>query len=405
MFRLAFKNIIFYKARTITTFLLTFITTVLFVVYVSMMDGSHNSMLQNSLKIYTGSIEIYKKGYRDVGGSEYLLDDTKAMMQKLSTINSIDAMGQRYESYALLCNKEECSASMVAGVDAKAEKQLSSLYKSLKEGEYLGNATNCLYMGSGLVKRLKLKLDDEVAFVGGASDGSFAADIFKLCGVFQTGLFEFDTTTTIVEKRYFDELMLSQNKASYITIKVKDLEKVDGVKKEIESKLNDESLEVLSWKTLMKNMVEAMEVDSIFGYISLALFCIVVFFVIMIYGFINVSSRVREFGVLMSVGVKKSQIFTLLSYEIFIISTIAIALATPIAGYICYHYTQNPIIIDGIAQTYKEYGIVSDELPFDFNIFTIFWNVLVIYGLNFLSIVYPFIYIRGFRVLEALKYI
>ena len=29
------------------------------------MDGSHKAMLHNSLKIYTGAIEHFKKGYRD----------------------------------------------------------------------------------------------------------------------------------------------------------------------------------------------------------------------------------------------------------------------------------------------------------------------------------------------------
>lgn len=406
MFSLALKNILFYKGRSITTFLLTFISAMLFVVYVSMMDGSHNSMLSNSLKIYTGAIEIYKKGYRDIGGNEYLIEDAKGIEDVLEKIEGIESFTTRYETYGLLSSKERSSATMIAGVEALKEAQQSSIKEALKSGEFLTNSfSNCLYMGDGLVKKLKLSLQDEVAYVGGASDDSFAADIFKVCGVFKTGSFEFDNSATFVSREYFDELMFAQNKASYISIKVKNLDDVEFIKEQIVKVLADKSLEVLTWKTLMKTMVEAMEVDSIFGYISLGLFLVVIFFVIMIYGFVNISSRIKEFGVLESIGLSNANIFKLLFYEIFILTTLAILLATPIASYIAYFYSENPIIVEGISDMYKDYGVVSDEIPFDFNPFTIFWNLGVVYLLNILSIVYPYFYIKSFTPIEASRHV
>lgn len=406
MFSLALKNILFYKGRSITTFVLTFLSTILFVVHVSMMDGSHKSMLENTLKIYTGAIEIYHKDYRDIGGNEYLIQDVKTITDKLLHVEGIEAFTARYETYGLLSSAENSAASMVAGIEPDKEKAISSISLALKEGAFLSDDSgNCLYMGEGLVQKLKLKLGGEVAFVGGASDNSFAADIFKVCGIFKTGSFEFDLSTSFVSRSYFDKLMLSQNKASYITVKVDNLEHVDTINKKIVQTLDSEKLESLTWKTLMKTMVEAMEVDSIFGYISLSLFLIVIFFVIMIYGFINVSSRIKEFGVLRCIGLCNANIFSLLFYEIFILSTLAILLATPIAGTICYYYSLNPIVIEGIAEMYKDYGIVSDEIPFDFDIFTITWNLAVIYGLNFLSILYPYVYINSFRPIEATKHV
>ncbi|MEA3330361.1 MAG: FtsX-like permease family protein [Campylobacterota bacterium] len=402
MFSFAIKNILFYKGRSITTFILTFISALLFIVYVSMMDGSHDSMLKNSLKIYSGSIEIYHKDYRDIGGNEYLLRDVESIEKKLALVDGIELFSSRYETYGLLSFKDNSIASMVVGIDPKKEEQLTQLKVALVDGEYLEKGSqNSLYLGSGVAKRLKVEVGDELSFIGGASDNSFAADIFMACGVFKTGLSEFDDSATFVNRDYFDKLMLSENIASYITIKVKDLDRVDEINSEIIKLLDDENLESLTWKTLMKSMVEAMEVDSIFGYISLSLFLVVIFFVIMIYGFINVSSRIKEFGVLRCIGLSKKHIFSLLFYEIFILSTLALIFATPIAGYICYYYSIDPIVIEGMAEIYKDYGIVSDEMPFSFDIFTIFWNVLLIYSLNILSIIYPYFYINSYTPIEA----
>ncbi len=406
MFNFALKNILFYKGRSIATFLLTFVSAMLFVIFVSWQDGSHNSMLENSLKIYTGAIEIYHKDYRDIGGNEYLIRDVKSIVDKLPNIKGIESFTTRYETYGLLSSRDNSAASMVVGIEPEKEKTLSSIAEALIEGEFLDDASgNCLYIGSGLVKKLKLRLGDDVSFVGAASDDSFAADIFRVCGVFKTGSFEFDSTASFLSRRYFDELMYAHNKASYITIKVDDIEKVDSINTEISNVLLDENLESLTWRTLMKTMVEAMEVDNVFGYISLSLFLVVIFFVIMIYGFINVSSRIKEFGVLRCIGLSKKNILSLLFYEIFVISSAAFIIAVPLASYICYYYSINPVVIEGIAEMYKDYGLVSDEIPFDFDMYTIAWNVMVIYLLNFLSILYPYFFINSFEPIEASRHV
>ncbi len=401
MFSLALKNIFYYKGRSITTFALTFISALLFILYVALMDGSHGAMLKNALKVYTGAIEVYKKGYREEGGNDYLIEDVKSVEKVLRGIDGITAYASRYETYGLLSSKELSTAAMVVGIEAEKEKEMSQLYNTLVSGTYLSkDSENCLYMGVDLVKKLQISLGDEVSFVGSASDNSFAADLFRLCGTFKTGAFEFDSTAAFVSHEYFDKLMYAGNKASYINIKLEDLDQVDRVDREIDTRL-DASYESVTWKVLMKPMVQAMQVDSIFGYISIVLFFVVIFFVIMIFGFINVSSRVREFGVLRSIGLSRGKIRLLLFYEIFILSTAAILLATPLGAYISYYFSLHPFVVEGISETYKDYGVVSDEIPMSFNWFSISWNIAVIYLLNFLSIIYPIRYINAFKPIEA----
>lgn len=405
MFPFALKNIFFYKSRSITTFILTFISALLFIVYVSMMDGSHHSMLKNAVKVYTGAIEIYKIGYRDIGGNEYLIENVDEIENNLRNVEGIKHFTSRYETYGILATDSYSSAAMVAGVNHLKEEKMSELKSTLIEGSFLSETSeNCLYAGVDLSKKLHIKIGDEVSFIGTASDNSFAADIFRLCGIFRTGSFEFDTSTSFVSRNYFDALMYAHNKASYITINVDDLENVDVVRLSIEKHLPND-MEVLTWKTLMKSMVEMMQVDSIFGYISMSLFFVVIFFVIMIFGFINVSSRVKEFGTLRCIGLSRANVRTLLLYEIFILTSLAIAMAAPIGAYIAYYFSMYPIVIEGMSETYKEYGIVSDSLPFDFNLFTISWNIILIYILNFLSVIYPISYINAFEPIEATRHV
>jgi ABC-type lipoprotein release transport system permease subunit len=405
MFSLALKNVWYYKGRSITTFILTFISAFFFIVYVAMQDGSHDAMLKNALKVYTGSIEIYAKDYRDIGGNDYLIEDVKSITDELDKIEGIRSYSSRYETFGLLSHKDFSAASMMSGIQALKEADMTQLKVALRDGEYLDDSDkSCIYMGYEIAKKLHTSIGSKISFIGSSSDNSFAADIFTLCGTFKTGSFEFDSSASFVSRAYFDPLMQTENIASYISIQVENLDDVDVINEQIKAILPKDH-ESLTWKTLMETMLDALEVDAIFGYISISLFYIVIFFVILIYGFINVSSRIKEFGTLRCIGLSGSNIRNLLLLEVFIVSTAAILIATPVGGYIAYYFSVDPIVIEGMSEMYKDYGIVMDEIPFSFDIFTIAWNLGVVYALNFLSVVYPISFINSFKPIEAAKHV
>ena len=403
MFELALKNIRFYKGRSITTFFLTFIAAYFFIVYVAFMDGSHSSMLKNALQVYTGSFQIYQKEYREEGGYDYLIEDTQKVFDMLQKTEGLKAYASRLETYGISSSKERSSAMMLTGVDFNKEALLSELKKALKTGVYDSNGS-CLYLGSGLAKKLQVKMGDEVSFVGSAIDYSFVAELFKVCGTFKTGMYDFDTQSAFMNRSYFDTIFLSENSSSYVVSMVSNMNENDEIAHKISQKLPEE-LKVYTWKALMKSMVELMEVDSLFGYISIALFFLVIFFVIMIYGFINVSARIKEFGVLKSIGVSSVSIDKLLFYEILILTLLALVFATPLGAYTAYYFEVHPIVIAGMSDMYKDYGVVSDEVPTLFEHFTVFWNILVVFALNILSIVYPLFYVRSFTSVEAMHHV
>ena len=117
------------------------------------MDGSHNSMLQNSLKVYTGAIEIYKKGYRDIGGNEYLLrdvSDIEASLKEIKGINSLPRVTRLTD-----CSLQKISRVPLClrAIKPKKEAIHSQLKVALVEGGFLSETSkNCVYMGSELKK-------------------------------------------------------------------------------------------------------------------------------------------------------------------------------------------------------------------------------------------------------------
>lgn len=405
MFSLAFRNLLHYKGRTIVTFALTFLSSLLFIVYVAFMDGSHEHMLKSALDVYSNALHVDKKGYRTEGGYDYLIEDVKSVEAKVAATAGIEAYAPRLESFALLSTDKDSAGAMVVGIDPERERRLSKMAASLHKGRYLEpNDTNALYMGDALAHRLKVEPGDIVALIGTATDYSFAADNLKVVGTFKTGLFEFDASAAFVNKPYFDTLMISKNMASYIVASVDDLNALDGVVSNLQKRLVSGD-EAVPWTTLMHAQVEAMEVDSVFGYISMGVFFIVIFFVIMIFSFLNIVGRTREIGMLRAIGLSPGDVTKLLMLEILLLAGSAVALSVAVGAPIAWYYELHPIVIEGIAKAYKEYGIVNDQIPMQFDWFTILWNAGVVFALNILAVLYPIAVVNRHTPVEAMHHV
>jgi ABC-type lipoprotein release transport system permease subunit len=405
LFSLAFRNIVKSKGRSIITLLLSTFTTIFFIIYVAFMDGSHYQFIKNSVEIYTGYAHVNLDGYRDEGSYDHLIEEADRIDALLKTDPTIKVYSPRFETYALLSGDEKAIGSLIAGIIPSREKTLSKLHESLIKGEYLNdNDTNNIYIGSELSERLKVDIGSQIAMVGSSIDYSIAADLFTVKGIFKTGLFEFDSQSAFVNKAYLDTVMLSDNMASYFTLYFHDNDKIDKMTTDLQASLPS-GYEAVNWKTLLSSLVQAMLVDSIFNYISISIFFLVIFFVIMIFSYVNIYTRAREIGLLRALGLTSKDIFGMLFLEILILATISIIVGTVIGASIAYYYELHPIVISGIAETYKEYGVVSDEIPMNFDLFTIAWNALTIFILNLTAIIYPVTKINNLTAMEAMRYV
>ena len=405
LFSLALKNILKSKGRSIITLLLSTLTTILFIIYVAFLDGSHHQFIKSSVEIYTGYAHIDLKGYRDDSGYDNLIEDADLIDKILEKDPSISHYAPRFETYALLSGDEKSVGSMLTGIVPSRETALSKLPSSLIKGEYLSDSdTNVIYLGSDLAKRLKVDVGSQIAMVGSSIDYSIAADLFTVKGIFKTGLFEFDSQSAFVNKSYLDTVMMSHNIASYFTLNFYDNDRIDKVTTALQDSLPSE-YEAVNWKTLLSALVQAMLVDSIFGYISISIFFVVIFFVIMIFSYVNIYTRAREIGLLRALGLTSKDIFGMLFAEILLLATVSIVVGTIIGASIAYYYELYPIVISGIAETYKEYGVVSDEIPMNFDLFTIAWNALTIFMLNLAAIIYPISKINKLTAMEAMRYV
>ncbi|MCK5196311.1 MAG: ABC transporter permease [Desulfobulbaceae bacterium] len=362
-------------------------------------------MIKNAVEIYPGYIQITGTEFRANPSLDHLIFDAETIDRKLAQNDGIAYFGARFESFVLFAADEKAVGGMLTGIEPEKEIHLSRLSSSLKTGEYLSaDDTNQVYIGHELAKRLKLDVGDEVAFVGSGADYSFAADNLRIKGIFQTGLFDFDAGSAFLAKGYFDRIMAAENYATHFIVLPKRPEHAEELAAAIADDIGPE-YQSASWNQTMAGLVKAMKLDSIFGYITLGIIFIVIFFVIMIYTLLTVFARIREIGILRAIGTNPKQILALLLLESSLLALVSVVIGGLIGGAFAYYFYLNPIVFSGFEEQFKQYGLATSSMPTAFMPFVILRDMVVMFVLSVLSTLYPILKVNRFQPVEAIHHV
>jgi len=412
--KMALRELLSHKKRSIITLLLSIFSTALFVFVSAINDGSHKQIIRSSVEVYPGYMEIINSKFEDEPSFENLIFDVKRTKKSLDGIKSLKAYSVRFETYALYATDKKSVGAMFTAIEPENEAKISRLKSSLVEGEYLNSDDkNSLYLGVELAKRLNIKVGDTLSFISTASDYSFAADNLTIKGLFKTKLYEFDNSSGFVNKVYFDEVMKSKNIATHIILSPKDVEQIDITTLLVQEALSSEisELRVKNYKETMEDLILAMEVDEVFGYITLGIFFIVIFFVIAIFAFLSVYARIRQIGILRAIGTTPKQIVSMILIEAMILGIISVGIGGAVSAYGVHYYEKNPIELTSMGNLDMEdymtqYNMVAEiTFPTDYNPNKILVQMFIMLLLNLITVIYPIVMINRFTPTEAIRYV
>ncbi|HHB76379.1 MAG TPA: ABC transporter permease [Desulfobulbus sp.] len=405
LLRFAFRNIRAYRKRTLITVFLTTLTTALFVFATAWMDGSHQAMIRNAVEIYPGYIQITGSAFRDTPSYDHLIFDVDKVNHVLAQNTDISTFAARFEAYVLFSAGDKAVGGMLTGIEPEREKRLSRLFSSKVQGAYLNDEdTNLVYMGSELARRLRVQVGDELAFVGSGADYSFAADKLRVKGIFQTGLYDFDANAAFMAKNYFDRIMASTNYATHIIVLPRQPEQADRPAAALGRVLGPD-YQVADWHQTMAALVKAMQLDSLFGYITLGILFIVIFFVIMIYTLLSVFARIREIGILRAIGTTPGEILVLLLLESSVLAGVSVVLGGLIGGAFAFYFHIHPLVFSGFEEQFKQYGLAVSAIPTAFAPLIILRDMMIMFILSVISTLYPILRINRYSPVEAIHHV
>jgi putative ABC transport system permease protein len=402
--KMAWRNVWRNKRRTLLTVAAIAFAVAISVFMRGLQRGTYEQMINNVIRINTGYLQIHKKGFWDNKTLRYTFKPDHHLSEILSRQPHITSFAQRAEADGLASAEENTNGVLIIGVDPQTE--ATTLKEKIKKGKFLSeNAPQGTIIGETLAKNLKVELGEEITLLVQGFDGSLGAGLYSVEGIFRTGDPELDRSVVFLNLKAAQELFWLGDRISQILVFVDDISNLKKVTQNLRAELDLNTYEVMPWDELMPELVQLIAFDNASGQLFLMLLIIVVAFGILNTVLMSVFERVKEFGVMMALGMKPKKIVGLVFIESTLLSLIGVIFGNIIGFGLNWYFSYHPISLsERLSEVMEEFGFTAQL--FVKPTFSTFLEVtLAVFVVSLIMTIYPTIKATRFRPVEALRHI
>jgi len=330
-----FIGLRYLKAKRKSTFIsiITFISTagvalgvMALIVVLAVMTGFENDLKEKILGT-NAHIVVIRNGAP--------MEDYRSVIDKLKGFKGVQAATPFIYNQVMLSSGKNVSGVVLRGIDVATDRQVTRLSKSIVEGSIdsldpvMGqgaDATPGLMVGKELAKHLNLFLGDKVNVISPMGNITPLGMMprmkpFKVTGIFNTGMFEYDSTLAYVSLGQAQSFFDLGDTVTGIQLKVEDVYHTDELARSINREMGI-NFYARDWMQMNKNILFALKTEKIVMFIILTLIVLVAAFGIASTLFMVVMEKTRDIAILKSMGATGTSIMKIFVLEGLIIGVI-----------------------------------------------------------------------------------
>ena len=400
---LAWRNIWRHPRRTLLTIAAMVFADVLLIFMLGLQFGQYRMMIDNSLSIFTGQMQVQADGYLDEPHMYRSIPAADALAQAIRTNAQLDAVATRGYGFALVSSETRTLGAQISGVDPQYEPRVSTLPGLIKQGRYLeGTDSNEIVIGSTLARNLRIKPGDELTILGSGRDGSIAATVTPVVGVFESGSRDMDRHMLSMPLDTFRDVFSMGNHAHSIVIGG-ERDKADSIAAATQEALQDrDSLQLLGWETLMPGLKQAIQADFTSAWFMYAVLIVLVAFGMLNTMLMSVLERTHEFGILLALGVGHARLSRMIVTESVVLATIGMLFGIALGALLVGYFYFNGFSFPGMEAMGERFNIPSVLYP-EVSLRSLLPGPLAVFIATLLASLYPILHMHKLRPIEALQ--
>jgi len=246
------------------------------------------------------------------------------VIDKLKNFSYVLGASPYIDGQALVKNGKSIFGVEVRGIDPKLQAQTSKISEYLKLGNY-DLSGNEVAIGQELALRLGLGLGDAISLI---SPVTLAKTDFYIKGIFNSGMYLYDSSLILTSIKGAQDFYKMPDRVSGVAIKVDNVYKIDNIKEQLYRDLTGVGpYQLRTWVDANKNFLEALKLEKIVMFIVVTMTTVVAAFGIVSTLIMSVMSRIKDIGILRSLGAKTRSIL-----QVFVFQGMAIGITGIILG-------------------------------------------------------------------------
>jgi ABC-type lipoprotein release transport system permease subunit len=308
-------------------------------------------------------------------------------------------INESYSSESMLLNDLDIGVEDTAGVLPVLRR-----YASFKNG-YLGeNETDGALIGNGLSDYLKAEVGDTIVLVGQGYHGTSAAGKYVVRGIVRLPAPDIDNIIVYLPIAGAQELFAAPGMVTSAVLKLdkNDDESVLQTAKNLGKQL-DETLAIRTWHEMNALLINQLEADNRSGMIMIGILYLVIAFGVFGTVLMMIAERRREFGMLVSIGMRKGKLAKIVSLEMLLIGFLGLAAGVVASLPFVFYGNAHPLRFTGeLGRMYSDYGfepVMPTLLPDTYYL----WQIVVVLIILLVAILFCIRKILKINVISALR--
>ena len=334
LIKLAWRNIWRNKKRSLITISAIFIAVFLCVLLRALQLGLYDNMINNVVGSYSGYIQIHSKGFWDEQIVDNSFSPDKDFLNEIESIDGVSNTLQRIQSGSLASSSDLSKFVFVTGIEPLKESSLTNWEKRLIKGQLLKEESKSLNVGKGVAKYFDLKIGDTLVLLGQGYHGMQAAGAYPVSGILDLKNPTLNKITVFMTLSNAQDFLSAQNMITHLILNKQENKDEDAIAIDIKNLINDEVYEVMTWREMIPELEQTIKADSAGGLIMVFILYMIVTFGIFGTVLMMTQERKYEFGVLISIGMKKIRLIKTMIYETVLLASVGailgIALSRPV---------------------------------------------------------------------------
>ena len=356
--KLAWRNIWRNKRRSFISIGAVLFAVLFAITADSFERGSYELMIRNMVKFSTGYIQIQDVLYDD----EPSIDNS--MLYDESLLEVLDGFGDRIsytvpriQGFALAATDSKTRGVHVMGIDPGSEDRFNNLSENITEGSYLEENDNAVVLAGGLAEILGLGVGDTLVIIGQGFQGASAAGMYPVKGIVRLSIPEMNNNTVYVPLEAAQWFYAADDRISALIIMPENPRHTGRITSELNEQLDSEWYTALPWQHMLQDLLRMMQMDRAGSQLIIFILYIVIGFGLFGTILTMMLERLREFAMLMALGMKRFQLAIICLLESVCMSFTGVIAGILISFPFIYYFNRNPIPLGGeLAGMMDDYG-------------------------------------------------
>lgn len=281
-------------------------------------NSGSKEVMKEFLSQYAGQYQVTHKDYYEKENKKLFNNYKTLSDDQIEDKSILEKSTKRITSPVFISGEKKTLGVLLTGVDVQKELELSLISKAITQGRFLnpGNLKEII-IGKKFAQRINVKIDDEVAVIGQAMDGSVANDLMKIVGILDFGGGDLEESLAFTEFESAEEFMVMPQGHYHQRVSFDmNTNHIPKLKK----------LSVTSWEEILPEISISIRFIDQFTWIVSLIIVLVLSLGLSNTLMITFFEREQEFQSLNVIGAKTSWITMSLMFEVFMMGTVAIVI-------------------------------------------------------------------------------